>query len=260
MRETRERNEATCWIRPLENDRVTCSLMPHGKEGAFGASLYKAFGKVAAINRGISRSAITKLPETRAEGEYAPQDHYYLSLKPLVDGSIACANDIASREAISSADIYDLGRVAPEDLSGIRCLDTRKTNLLITRVGPPLKLALVTPGQTCLGPSDEMVDGLIDRGIVPSDSLFYIEFEDELLATFLLAYLSSQEGQDGLAQIAHGTTLRQISPKDLRAMRVPVPPGEDQERHARAYKAKQVAYEEALKASERHANSKRTLT
>ncbi len=259
MREARERNEATCWIRPLENDRATCSLMPHGKEGAFDPSLYKAFGKVAAVNRGVSRSAITKLPEARAEDEYAPQDHYYLSLKPLVDGSIASANDIASPEVISSADIYDLGWVATDDLSGIRCLDTRKTNLLITRVGPPFKLALVTPGHTCLGPDGETVDGLIDCGIVPSDSLFYIEFEDELLATFLLAYLSSQEGQYGLAQIAHGTTLRQISPKDLRAMRVPVPPREEQERYAQAYREKQSAYERALEASERHANSKRTL-
>ena len=98
-----------------------------------------------------------------------------------------------------------------------------------------------------------------DRLIAPSDNLFFAALEDELYARFLLAYLSSKDGQTKLAEIAHGTALVQISPKDLRGMSVPVPPKADQERHAQAYEKKQQAYEDALAACERHAASKAVM-
>ncbi len=250
-------HEGPHWRRPLEDD--ICSLMPRGDTGTFPTSLYRPFSEVAAINRGVSRTAITNLAKTKEEEDYFPQDHYYLSLKPLVDGHIASANDIASPKVVADTDVYDLGFVAANDLARIKCLETRVANLLIARVGPPFKLALVTHGQTHVGPGVETENELLDRSIVPSDNLFFAAIADELLATFLLAYLSSQEGQDGLAGIAHGTTLSQISPKDLRAMRVPIPSKEEQKRYASAYKAKQKAYEQALEDGERCKQSKLTL-
>ena len=254
-----EDDKGTHWSCPLEDSRIICSLMPSSGATSFPASTYKPFGEVAKINRGISRAAITKLPETRDEASYHPQDHYYLSLKPLVDGCIMSANEVASAKVVSDADIYDLGWVDEDGLNGVKTLDTRVANLLIARVGPPFKLALVTHGETRIDPAETPQHELLDRSIVPSDNLFFAAIEDETLATFLLAYLSSQEGQNEFASIAHGTTLSQISPKDLRAMRVPVSSREEQERYASAYRAKQQAYEDALAASERRAKSKRTL-
>lgn len=251
--------EGAHWSHPLNDSDGIFSLMPDNDSSTFPSSVYVPFGKIATINRGVSRTAITKLPETKAEEDYYPQDHYYLSPKPLMDGCIASANVVVSAGIVSEADTYDLGWVTEDSLGGIKTLDTRVSNLLIARVGPPFKLALVTHGETQIDPAEEPEPELLDRFIVPSDNLFFAAIEDETLATFLLAYLSSEEGQNELASIAHGTTLSQISPKDLRAMRIPVPPRDEQERYANAYKAKQQAYENALEASERHAKSKRTL-
>lgn len=251
--------EGVHWSHPLNDSEGIFSLMPDNGSSTFPPSAYVPFGKIAKINRGISRAAITKLPETKAKEDYYPQDHYYLSPRPLTDGCIASANEVVSAGIVSEADIYDLGWVAEDSLGGIKTLDTRVSNLLIARVGPPFKLALVTHGETQTDSEGKPEPELLDRFIVPSDNLFFAAIEDETLAIFLLAYLSSEEGQNELACIAHGATLSQISPKDLRAMRVPVPSREEQERLANAYKTKQRAYENALEASERHAKSKRTL-
>ena len=89
--------------------------------------------------------------------------------------------------------------------------------------------------------------------------MFYISFTDELLARFVLAYLSSDEGQHKLAETAHGETLNQLSPKDLQSMTIPVPPIEEQASYAREYEMKQQAYENALKQVDRCAATKRTL-
>lgn len=98
--------------------------------------------------------------------------------------------------------------------------------------------------------------GAFDLRIIPSDNLFYVPVEDELYARFLLAYFSSQEGQDKLKQITRGAALPQISLKDLRAMNVPVPSQETQLQVAEAYAKKQAAYEQALAQVERLAQSK----
>lgn len=256
---TKDVNKGVHWGHPLDGKDNIYSFMPGSGGGTFPPSICEPFGKVATVNRGISRTAITKLPETKAEEDYFPQDHYYLSLKPLVDGCIRSANEVASADVVSEADIYDLGWVAEGALEGVKALDTHVSNLLIARVGPPFKLALVTHGETQIDITENPEPALLDRFIVPSDNLFYAAIEDETFATFLLAYLSSEEGQSELANIAHGATLSQISPKDLRAMRVPVPSRKEQERYANAYRTKQRAYEQALEASERHAKSKRTL-
>lgn len=80
-----------------------------------------------------------------------------------------------------------------------------------------------------------------------------------MLARFVLAYLSSDEGQKKLADTLHGDSLAQLSPKDLRNMTVPVPSPSEQERCVQEYEAKQRAYENALKQAEHYAASKGTM-
>lgn len=247
------------WMRPLETDSATCSLFPSTIASAFATTPWAPLGERADVNRGIARGLITKLPEDRDSDTYAPYDLYYLSLTPLISGSIIDAGSVANRNLISLADTYDVGLVPAAEIARLKCLDTKVCNLLIARVGPPFKLALITPGNTQVNPDTASEPGLPDRLIAPSDNLFFAALEDELYARFLLAYLSSKDGQTKLAEIAHGTALVQISPKDLRGMSVPVPPKADQERHAQAYEKKQQAYEDALAACERHAASKAVM-
>ena len=79
------------------------------------------------------------------------------------------------------------------------------------------------------------------------DRSFCATFEDDLLARFVLVYLSSDGSQKKLADTSHGDALVQLVPKDLRSMTVPVPKQAEQERYAQEYEAKQRAYEDALK-------------
>ena len=95
--------------------------------------------------------------------------------------------------------------------------------------------------------------------IVPCDVIFCASLEDELLARFFLAYLSSNEGQQKLMASSHGDSLAQLSPKDLRSMTVPVPSQPEQERYAQGYEAKQRACEDTLKQAEQYAASKETM-
>ncbi len=247
------------WMRPLETDSATCSLLPSTIPSTFATTPWTPLGERADVNRGIARGLITRLPEDRGSDTYVPYDLYYLSLTPLISGSIIDAGSVASRNLISLADIYDVGWVTPAEIARLKCLDTKVCNLLIARVGPPFKLALITPGNTQVNPDTMPEPGLPDRLIVPSDNVFFAALEDEIYARFLLAYLSSKEGQTKLAEIAHGTALVQISPKDLRGMSVPVPPKADQERYAQAYERKQRAYEDALAACKRHVASKAVM-
>ena len=80
-----------------------------------------------------------------------------------------------------------------------------------------------------------------------------------MLARFVLAYLSSDEGQKKLADTSHGDALVQLAPKDLRNMTVPVPSQPEQKRYAQEYEAKQRSYEDALKKAEHYAASKGTM-
>lgn len=100
---------------------------------------------------------------------------------------------------------------------------------------------------------------LCPKLIVPCDVIFCASLENELLARFFLAYLSSDEGQRKLMASSHGDSLAQLSPKDLRSMTVPVPDPAEQERYAQEYEAKQRAYEDALKQAEHYAASQGTM-
>lgn len=273
-----KRREGTCWVSPLEQDAALCSLMPQEKPGVFPVDCYVPFSTLSAINRGIPRSVIEGLEEdAEIDPDRLPEPelHYYLSLKTFTDGEVVSLGAIADLANHSPKDVYDLRLVEKSKRKGVKCLDTKVANLLIARASAPFKLALVLSNPQfdarnyISGAVDDTDDDVPDDcyaetttlipAIIPSDNLFYVPVEDELYARFLLAYFSSQEGQDKLKQITRGTALPQISLKDLRAMNVPVPSKETQLQVAEAYAKKQTAYESALAQVEYLEKSKRTL-
>lgn len=233
------------------------SLLPNTKSGSFDEESFAPLESLAQIYRGTTRSVVTKLPESGREDRYQQYACYYLSLKHLVDGAIIAAEDVLER--VPDTDIYDVSLVDYGDLIKAKPIDARKPSLLISRVGPPFKLALITPGHFSVGSEHPLERGLLFESIVPCDAMFCVTFEDELLARFILAYLSSDEGQKKLADTSHGDSLAQLSPKDLRSMTVPIPGQAEQERYAQEYEAKQRAYEDALKQAEHYAASKGTM-
>lgn len=237
-------NNEDYWRSGDEQGNGLWSFLPKSQRGSFANCDHAPFKTIAKIRRGSARSAITKLPETILNNGEHHWYCYYLSLKTLNDGSIIkIDNALAS---VSYSDIYDIEGVAYDATCKLKTLDPDAFTLLISRFGAPFKLALLLPHSTTCD-------------VVPCDSFFYISFTDELLARFVLAYLSSDEGQHKLAETAHGETLNQLSPKDLQSMTIPVPPIEEQASYAREYEMKQQAYENALKQVDRCAATKRTL-
>lgn len=237
-------NNEDYWRSGDEQGNGLWSFLPKSQRGSFANCDHAPFKTIAKIRRGSARSAITKLPETILNNGEHHWYCYYLSLKTLNDGSIIkIDNALAS---VSYSDIYDIEGVAYDATCKLKTLDPDAFTLLISRFGSPFKLALLLPHSTACD-------------VVPCDSVFYISFTDELLARFVLAYLSSDEGQHKLAETAHGETLNQLSPKDLQSMTIPVPPIDEQASYAREYEMKQQAYENALKQVDRCAATKKTL-
>lgn len=139
-------------------------------------------------------------------------DCYCLSLKHLVDEAIIGLEDLPER--VSDTDIYDMGDTDPDYFYRLKPLDEYETCIPISRFGPPFKLALVVPGSTKRDPAPRE-PRLYPKLIVPCDVIFCASLEDELLARFFLAHLSSDEGQKRLMVSSHGDSLAQLSPKDL---------------------------------------------
>lgn len=245
------------WHRLEDQGNGIYPLLPNTKSGSFDERMFIPLGSLAPIYRGTARSVVTKLPESDPTDSYQQHDCYYLSLKHLHDGAIIAAEDVLER--VPDTDIYDVSRVDYEDFRKAKPIDAREASLLISRVGPPFKLALITPGHFSVGSERPVERGLLFESIVPCDAMFCATFEDELLAQFVLAYLSSDEGQKKLADTSHGDALVQLAPMDLRSMTVPVPGRAEQERYALEYEAKQRAYEDALKQAEHYAASKGTM-
>lgn len=245
------------WHRLEDQGNGIYPLLPNTKSGSFEEKLFVPLGSLAPIHRGTTRSVVAKLPESGGADSYQQHDCYYLSLKHLHDGAIIAAEEV--RKCVPDTDIYDVSLVDYSDFRKAKPINDRETSLLISRVGPPFKLALITPGHFSVGPERPVERGLLYESIVPCDAIFCATFEDELLARFVLAYLSSDEGQKKLADTSHGDALVQLAPKDLRSMTVPVPSQPEQERYAQEYEAKQRAYEDALKQAEHYAASKGTM-
>lgn len=252
-----DQNNPTYWHQLEDQGNDIYPLLPDTKSGSFNERTFAPLGSLAPIYRGTSRSIVFKLPESNPTDSYQQHDCYYLSLKHLHNGAIIAAEDVL--KCVPDTDIYDVGLVDYGDFRKAKPIDAREANLLISRVGPPFKLALITPGHFSVGSELPLERGLLYESIVPCDAMFCATFEDELLARFVLAYLSSDEGQKKLADTSHGDALVQLAPKDLRSMTVPVPGQAEQERYVQEYEAKQCAYEDALKQAEHYAASKGTM-
>lgn len=237
-------NNEDYWRSGDEQGNGLWSFLPKSQRGSFTNCAHAPFKTLAKIRRGSTRSAITKLPETISDNGGHHWYCYYLALKTLNDGSIIEIDKALT--SVSYSDVYDIEGVADDAACKLKTLDPAAFTLLISRFGPPFKLVLLLPCETVCD-------------VVPCDSVFYISFTDELLARFVLAYLSSDEGQHKLAETAHGQTLNQLSPKDVQSMTIPVPPIEEQASYAREYEMKQQAYENALKQVDRCAATKKTL-
>lgn len=252
-----DQNNQTYWHQLEDQGNGIYPLLPNTKSGSFEEGMFVPLGSLAPIYRGTARSVVTKLPESDPTDGYQQHDCYYLSLKHLHDGAIIAAEDALKH--VPDTDIYDVSLVDYDAFRKAKPINDRETSLLISRVGPPFKLALITPGHFSVSSEQPPERGLLYESIVPCDAMFCAAFEDELLARFILAYLSSDEGQKKLADTSHGDALVQLAPKDLRSMTVPVPSQAEQERYAREYEAKQRAYEDALKQADHYAASKGTM-
>lgn len=236
------------------------SLLPDTRSGGFGDDFYVPFDSIASIRRGVARSRIAKISEKKVDADaYQRLDCYYLSLKYLVDGTGIQPTDIL--KCVPDSDIYDASLADRSELAKVREIDLQESTLIISRFGSPFKLALITredPYYLYGG----AVDVLSFSRIIPSDTIFCATFdikEKDVLPSFILAYLSSDEGQQKLLDAAHGDAVKQLAPKDLRSITIPVPPIAEQRIYADEYWEKQAAYEQALKEAKHQTESKRTL-
>lgn len=218
-----ETTDVEHWRLGDQGAEIIWPLLHNAKSASFAEESFGRFGTVAHVRRGIPRSTLLKTTQMDLGRTDQRIDCYYLSLKHLVDGAIVGFDDLP--EHVSDTDIYDMGDTDPRDFRRLKPLDEYETCILISRFGPPFKLALVVPG-SMKHDSMPQEPQLCPKLIVPCDVVFCVSLKDERLARFFLAYLSSDEGQQRLMASSHGDSLAQLSPKDLRSMTVPVPPAE----------------------------------
>lgn len=234
---------------------------------AFEPENYVELGQHFTVRRGTPRKAIASLAATAvtpdAAQPYTPQDHYYLSLKALIDGQTLPIERTA--HIADPSDTYDLGACPLDALHALKTLSDDDFHVLIARTGTPFKVALLTPCEEApfdpSAPDTRQPVWRDVRAAVLADSALSLTPKSggTCLPEFLLAFLSTDEGQALLRTVAHGTTTPQLSSGDVRRMRIPVPAIADQEHFVERYRAKQAAYEDALAESRRLQEQKRTL-
>lgn len=263
----------TPWIMEQTLEQITApahpSLMPFFYiSRAFEPENYEELGQHFTVQRGTSRKVIASLATTAATGDttqgYIPLNHYYLSLKPMINGQILPIEHTA--HIVDESDTYDLGGCPLDALRSLKTLSDNDFHLLIARTGTPFKVALLTPcEEERFDPSDPDACQPVWRDVcaaaLAADSALSLTPKPNgtCLPAFLLAFLSTDEGQALLRSVALGIAIPQLSAGNVRRMRIPVPPIADQERFVERYRAKQAAYEAALAESRRLQEQKRTL-
>lgn len=245
----------------------TWSLMPFSYVSrAFSRENYEELGNHFTVQRGTPRKTLETLASTTGNIDpqlYTPHDHYYLSLKPFVDGQSMPVEHVA--KIVGQPDVYDLGEHDSGELKSLKVLSDDETHLLLARTGIPFKIALVMPcEEPSFDPSDPEAVQPVWRDVcsaVLADSAFSLtpKHDGACLPEFLLAFLSTDEGQALLRTSAHGASIPQLSSGDVRRMRIPVPNRAEQQRFIARYRSKQQAYEASLNESQRLQSLKRTL-
>ena len=240
-------------------DDGICSLLPPELSTFFPRNCYTPLQSFCSIRRGTPRSAILKLEET-SDNESNNELFFYVSNSTLPNGAEIKATDITcfyDKEAVpfeyempedpyvDDADIYDLACVPKTKLHALKPLDVTKSNLLISRVGTPFQVTLISDAYVIYDGYEENYTAIAScGGIIPADNTIVVTIDDNEVALFLLAYLQSNEGQEALFRVAHGNKLTQLSTRDLRNMKVPYPSPKERDEIIERYKRKQSVYSE----------------
>lgn len=255
------------WLTAIDVDsmwRDSWSLAPFAREAGEDETQVVMVSERFSVMRGVPRTAITGLPDPSVPlgNKGMPQwDCFYLMAASFEDGVRVGASDIPA--IVESENVYNLADlVYAEGDDGRRALDKLKLvdpylpHVLIARSGSPFKVFMLdaagrADGSQC---GDESFDWM-SRGIAIPDSMLCLTpmplwdlgaGETPCLPEYLLAYLSSGEGQALLRATAHGATVPQLSIGDAKRMRIPVPSLEAQREAARRFAARQRRYEQAL--------------
>lgn len=273
LRRLRERDYSkrdgvlSSWLTTIDIDsmwRDSWSLAPFVREAGEDETQVVMVSERFSVMRGVPRTAITGLPDPSVPlgNKGMPQwDCFYLMAASFEDGVRVGASDIPA--IVESENVYSLADlVYAEGDDGRRALDKLKLvdpylpHVLIARSGSPFKVFMLdaagrADGSQC---GDESFDWM-SRGIAIPDSMLCLTpmplwdlgaGETPCLPEYLLAYLSSGEGQALLRATAHGATVPQLSIGDAKRMRIPVPSLEAQREAARRFAARQRRYEQAL--------------
>ena len=224
---------------------------------------YATIGECFNVVRGVPRSTIVNLPDAEALRDVAPVDYYYVTANALEDG--ACIEFDKLPHLIKKSDTYDLGDLEawetagrPMGLKKLKLIDPFAPHVLIARSGAPFKVAMTSPAKR---EWDEEVGGhwslWIQDSVVLPDSMICLtpiakpsracdKPEYFCLPEYLLAYLSTDEGQTLLRETAHGAAIPQLSVGDVRRMRIPLPSPEKQRAAAERFADRQHHYEQAI--------------
>lgn len=274
LRRLRERDYSkrdgvlSAWLTTIDIDsmwRDSWSLAPFAREAGEDETQVVMVNERFSVMRGVPRAAITGLPDPSVPlgNKGMPQwDCFYLMAASFEDGVRVGASDIPA--IVESENVYNLADlVYAEGDDGRRALDKLKLvdpylpHVLIARSGSPFKVFMLDAAgraddSQC---GDESFDWM-SRGIAIPDSMLCLTpmplwdlgaGETPCLPEYLLAYLSSGEGQALLRATAHGATVPQLSIGDVKRMRIPVPSLETQREAARRFAARQRRYEQALR-------------
>ena len=224
--------------------------------------------------RGVPRSTIVNLPDAEDLGDVAPVDYYYVTANALEDG--ACIEFDKLPHLIKKSDTYDLGDLEawetagrPMGLKKLKLIDPFAPHVLIARSGAPFKVAMTSParqewdeemgGHWSLWIQDSVIlpDSMICLTPIAKPSRACDTPEYFCLPEYLLAYLSTDEGQALLRETAHGATIPQLSVGDVRRMRIPLPSPERQRVAAERFTDRQQRYEQAAEHLARALKEKR---
>lgn len=273
LRRLRERDYSkrdgvlSSWLTTIDIDsmwRDSWSLAPFAREAGEDETQVVMVSERFSVIRGVPRTAITGLPDPSVPfgNKGMPQwDCFYLMAASFEDGVRVSASDIPA--IVESENVYNLADlVYAEGDDGRRTLDKLKLvdpylpHVLIARSGSPFKVFMLDAVEQADDSQcgDENFDWM-SRGIAIPDSMLCLTpmppwdlgaGEAPCLPEYLLAYLSSGEGQALLRATAHGATVPQLSIGDVKRMRIPVPSLEAQREAARRFAARQRRYERAL--------------
>ena len=274
LRRLRERDYSkrdgvlSSWLTTIDIDsmwRDSWSLAPFAREAGEDETRVVMVNERFSVMRGVPRAAIAGLPDPSVplDNEGMPRwDCFYLMAASFEDGVRVGASDIPA--IVESENVYNLADlVYAEGDDGRRALDKLKLvdpylpHVLIARSGSPFKVFMLD----AVGRADDSQCGgesfdWMSRGIAIPDSMLCLTpmllwdlgaGETPCLPEYLLAYLSSGEGQALLRATAHGATVPQLSIGDVKRMRIPVPSLEAQREAARRFVARQRRYERALR-------------